>query len=249
MTALWVRPTVRCLREDLAIAKLPPADLPLDRIDHPILRKANATFPTADAPGERVAAIDDVVLFKVKIQRWRGAVWRPIPDQWLVAAGRREAGSPDDFYADLAARGRQWRAEANATGAYRVATDTHVERLLPTEQDHRRLALEEADRRSRAYEDVVPRLVRLAADSGEEERDEAAGYTIGVLIERRELDEVYVGLRIVGRVSVTDHAAILARVQGTDIDSWFIDTMPHRPSEPGEIVWSTLIDLSVLDET
>jgi len=33
-------------------------------------------------------------------------------------------------------------------------------------------------------------------------------------------------------------------VPGTDIDSWFIDTMPHRPSELGEIVprgivWNT----------
>lgn len=244
-----MRPTLRCLRDDLAVTKPPPVDQPLDIIDHPILRKANASFPTADTPGERIAAIDDTVLFKVKIQRWRGAVWRPISEQWPVAAGRRQAGSPDDFYADLAARGRQWRAETNAAGALRVTTDTYVERLHPTEQDRRRLALEEADRRSRAYREVVPRLVRLAADSGEEERDEAAGYTIGVLIERRELDEVYVGLRIVGPVSVTDHVVILARVPGTEIDSWFIDTMPLRPSEPGEIVWSTLIDLSVLDQT
>jgi hypothetical protein len=78
---------------DLAIAKLPSADLPLDRIDHPILRKANASFPTADARGER---------------------------------GQRP----------------QWRAEAKATGAHRATTGTHVARLLPTEQDDRRLALE-----------------------------------------------------------------------------------------------------------
>jgi len=50
-----------------------------------------------------------------------------------------------------------------------------------------------------------------------------------------------------GYTSVADHAVILADVPGTDVDSWFIDTMPHRPSEPGEIVWSTLIDLSALD--
>jgi hypothetical protein len=56
--------------------------------------------------------------------------------------------------------------------------------------------------------------VRLAARSGEEERDEAAGYTIGVVIESRELDRGDVGLRIVGPVSVTDHAVILARGAG-----------------------------------
>lgn len=34
------RPTIRCLREDLGIAKLPPARVVLDEIDHPLIRKA-----------------------------------------------------------------------------------------------------------------------------------------------------------------------------------------------------------------
>ncbi|MFZ0187082.1 MAG: hypothetical protein WAL72_09070 [Streptosporangiaceae bacterium] len=53
-------------------------------------------------PHERIAAIDDEVLFKVKVQRWRGAVWVDAGISWLVAAGQREEGSPDDFYASLA---------------------------------------------------------------------------------------------------------------------------------------------------
>jgi hypothetical protein len=68
------RPTIRCLREDLGIGKLPPARVALDELEHPLLRKASAQFST-DAVRERIASIDDVVLFKVKIQRWRGAVW------------------------------------------------------------------------------------------------------------------------------------------------------------------------------
>ena len=47
------------------------------------------------------------MLFKVKAQRWRGAIWVDAGIPWLVAAGLREEGSPDDFYASLAARGKQ----------------------------------------------------------------------------------------------------------------------------------------------
>jgi hypothetical protein len=41
------------------------------------------------------------VLFKVKAQRWRGAIWVDAGIPWLVAAGWREEGSPDDFYASV----------------------------------------------------------------------------------------------------------------------------------------------------
>lgn len=119
-----VRPTIRCLVEDLTVDKPPPVDDALGEIDHVVLRKANAQFAIAEARGERIAAVDDTVLFKVKIPRWRAAVWRPFPEQWLVAAGRREAGSPEDFYVELAERGRRWRAERNRTAATALTTDT-----------------------------------------------------------------------------------------------------------------------------
>jgi len=126
---------------DLAIAKLPSADLPLDRIDHPILRKANASFPTADARGERGPAADNG---GPKRKRQAPTAPRPAP-MW------RGSSQPSRTTVGSRLRGRP---------------------------------------RSPAYQDVVPRLVRLAARSGEEERDEAAGYTIGVVIESRDLDEV-----------------------------------------------------------
>ena len=56
------RPTLRCLREDLVLA-VPAVDTPLEEVSHPLLAKV----------AERFA--DDQVLFKVKVQRWRGAVW------------------------------------------------------------------------------------------------------------------------------------------------------------------------------
>lgn len=107
-----VRPTVRCLREDLRLP-VPPARFPLDEIDHPLLRKAAEQFAAGDTPHERIRAIDDVVLFKVKTGRWRGAVYSDDPEadvkDWLVAAGTREEGSPDDFYAALHAGARAAR--------------------------------------------------------------------------------------------------------------------------------------------
>jgi hypothetical protein len=93
------RPTLRCLREDLVLA-VPPADTPLEDIGHPLLAKAGDRFAAGETQQERIAAIDDQVLFKVKAQRWRGAVWVDGGIPWLVAAGQREEGSPDDFYND-----------------------------------------------------------------------------------------------------------------------------------------------------
>lgn len=66
---MTVRPTLRCLREDLQLA-LPTAGVPLDQIDHPILRKAAEQFTVHGSPHERITSIDDVVLFKVKTGRW-----------------------------------------------------------------------------------------------------------------------------------------------------------------------------------
>ena len=59
--------TLRCLREDLALP-LPRAGTPLDEITHPLLAKAAERFADDQAPQERIATIDDQVLFKVKVQ-------------------------------------------------------------------------------------------------------------------------------------------------------------------------------------
>ena len=68
-----VRPTLRVLRDDLNLP-LPSARVPLETISHPLLDKASEQFADPDIAHERIRAIDDIVLFKVKVQRWRGAV-------------------------------------------------------------------------------------------------------------------------------------------------------------------------------
>ena len=101
-----VCPTIRCLREDLGIARLPPASRPLHAFGHLLLQKAQGTFAAADVSAERIASLDDRVFLKAKVGRWRGAVWRDLPAQWLCAAGQRQDGSPDDSYERLAERRR-----------------------------------------------------------------------------------------------------------------------------------------------
>lgn len=66
-----VRPTLRVLKEDLRIP-IPSARVALEDVGHPLLDKASAQFADADGMRERIRAVDDQVLFKVKVQRWRG---------------------------------------------------------------------------------------------------------------------------------------------------------------------------------
>ncbi|MFD8867315.1 hypothetical protein ACFV1F_23710 [Streptomyces sp. NPDC059590] len=125
------RPTLRCLTEDLCLP-VPPITTPLDEVDHPALNKAQEHFNgTEERPHERIGAIDDQVLFKVKVQRWRGAVWKSEPCPWLVAAGIREDGSADDFYAALATDAKAARSAYNAQHSRPLSTQTYVGGLLP----------------------------------------------------------------------------------------------------------------------
>jgi hypothetical protein len=110
------RPTLRVLRHDLHLP-VPPIDELLEEIDHPLLTKARDQFAVDDTAHERIRAIDDEVVWKVKIQRWRGAVWTDEYIPWLIAAGIREHGSADDFYQSLADQSRAARTRRNAEHA------------------------------------------------------------------------------------------------------------------------------------
>lgn len=155
------RPTLRCLREDLVLP-LPTVDDPLDEVDHPLLTKATGQFAEPTTPHERIAAIDDNVLFKVKVQRWRGAVWVNDPRVWLVAAGRREASSPDDFYAALSAQAIAARKSYNTEHAASLGTDTYSGYLLPGPADENRYRAEAGARLLRHLSSTVHELLRLS---------------------------------------------------------------------------------------
>jgi hypothetical protein len=241
------RPTLRCLEEDL---KLTPgtADEPLDKLCHPLLTKVNDQFADTSIPRERIVAIDDQILFKAKVQRYRGAVWIDVDPAaaiavWTVAAGVREDGSPEDFYAALHGQGQAARKRYNATHSPALTTDTHTAHLLPGKADHSRLSAESAARFERQLAESVRTLCRATLLNGREHGATVAGVAIGIQIRADDGHDAYVGIRIVGSVPDELSVAILDLVPGCDSDGCFPEySIPERPLAPAEQAWSNVID-------
>ena len=240
------RPTVRCLRDDLKLP-IPPIDKPLDELDHMLVSKAVQQFGDAGSARERIRAIDDQVLFKIKIQRWRGAVWVDEDDEnpWLIAAGLREDGSTDDFYEALAAGARAERSRYNARTTPALTTETYSFGLSPNRDDHDRYAAEAAVRLIRHIQSTLEELLRASVLDGAEHTAQLSGAdaVIGILVRADNGHETYVAVRVIGSVPRDLLTVVLARVPGCDRDGWFPETsMPTRPSVAGEQVWSNLMD-------
>ncbi|WP_173157237.1 hypothetical protein [Phytohabitans suffuscus] len=236
------RPTLRCLLDDLRLA-LPSVDEPLDEIDHPVLRKAVEQFATTGATHERIRAIDDHVLFKVKVRRWRGAVWPDANRPWLVAAGTREAGSPDDFYAALAAGGRAARARYNRDNRAALTSDTFTDHLLPTTDDRLRYRLEMGARLIRRLESAIPELVRKSLIDGREHTAALDTFAIGVQVRADHGHETYVAICITGSVTANLSAVVLDIVPGCDPTGWYPErALPDRALRGNEQAWSNIMD-------
>jgi hypothetical protein len=244
------RPTLRCLREDLVLP-VPRVDTPLDEIAHPLLAKATERFADDQTPQERISAIDDQVLFKVKIQRWRGAVWVDADLPWLVAAGQREEGSPEDFYAALAARGSAARARYNAEHAP-LSSTTYIGYLLPDHKDDLRWRAEAAARTERRLRTIVHDLVRESLLDGHEHAVMLDGAALGVQVLADQGHETYIAIRIIGSVPRRLVATILSLIPGCQSDAWMSDyAMPERAVAPEEQIWSNIMDpaaAKLLDE-
>ncbi|GER98468.1 hypothetical protein Acor_05300 [Acrocarpospora corrugata] len=213
-----VRPTLRVLRDDLKLS-LPSAQIPLNTISHPLLDKASDQYADPDTAHERIRAIDDVVLFKVKVQRWRGAVWMDDdPDAevptWIVAAGTREEGSSDDFYAALGAGGKSARARYNAAHDQALTTDTYSGHLLPTRDDHDRYRLEAATRFAVRLNFTIRDLARGSLHDGHEHAADFPGFRLGIQIRADDGNETYAAIRITGSAPANLTAMILGRVPG-----------------------------------
>ncbi|HXA61653.1 MAG TPA: hypothetical protein VNW94_21100, partial [Streptosporangiaceae bacterium] len=226
------RPTMRCLREDLNLP-LPPVNRPLDEITHPLLSKVAERFADEATPQERIRAIDDQVLFKVKVQRWRGAVWLDMDLPWLVAAGQREDGSPDDFYAALEAGGKAARARYNAEHSPPLSTTAYSAHLLPGPQDWLRHHAEGAARTERRLTSIVHDLVRQSLLNGREHAVMIEGAALGIQVLADHGHETYVAIRIIGSVPKQFAATIISLVPGCDPGAWMSDyAMPERPMAP-----------------
>lgn len=241
------RPTIRCLREDLSL-KLPPASESLDQVDHPLLRKAAAQFASSGASHERIVSIDDNVLLKAKIGRWRGAVWQDTSRPWLVAAGEREQGSNHDFYEDLERRAKRERSVRNSAQGGSSTKACYTDDLLPTDLDKKRLLLETAAHIESEIRSGVRSLVCASILCGHPKSEEiVGGCTVEILV-RAHGGETYVGVHVHGSVRENVQAVILDSVPGCDRDSWLPDFMPDRANKPGEVIWSNLMDPQVAAE-
>ncbi|MDG4789733.1 hypothetical protein O7626_28050 [Micromonospora sp. WMMD1102] len=235
------RPTLRCLRDDLDLP-LPSLDKPLDSIAHPLLHKAGEQFAAAETPHERIRALDDQVFFKVKVQRWRGAVWAETGLPWLVAAGRRESGSPDDFYAAWSRRAGR-RARHNAEIRPPLATDTCSAYLLPTQDDRLRYRLEAGLRFVRRLERTVPGLVGASLRDGHEHSMDLDTFVLGVQVRADAGHETYVAIRVTGSVPENITKIILDIVPGCDHGGWYPETvLPERSLRANEQAWSNIMD-------
>jgi hypothetical protein len=238
------RPTLRCMREDLALP-VPAVDTPLDEVAHPLVSKAAERFADSQTPQERIAAIDDQALFKVKVQRWRGAVWVDAGVPWLVAAGRREEGSPDDFYASLAARGKAAKARYNSENSPSLTSSTYTGYLLPGEEDDLRWRAEAAARTERRLKTIVHDLVRQSLLDGQEHAVLLDGAALGIQVLADQGHETYAAIRIIGSVPRRLVAVILSLIPGCQPDAWMSDyAMPQRAVAPEEQIWSNIMDPS-----
>ncbi|BCY05494.1 hypothetical protein [Actinoplanes sp. L3-i22] len=243
---MTLRPTIRCLREDLRLP-IPSARVPLDQVAHPLIAKAVEKFADPATPHERIRSIDDVVLFKVKVERWRGAVFTDDPAaevrDWLVAAGRREDGSHDDFYAALHLQARAARQRHNAEHDKPLTTYAHSVGLLPNQDDDDRYRIEAGTRFLLRLNSVVRDLVRGSLGDGHEHASDFPGFRLGVIVRADDGNETYVAIRITGSVPERLIALILARIPGCAADAWFPEyALPERSLLPAEQAWSNLMD-------
>lgn len=236
------RPTLRCLVEDLGLP-LPAVTLPLDEIDHPLLGKAAAQFSDTETKDERIRSIDDAVLFKVKVQRWRGAVWVDADLPWLVAAGQREDGSSDDFYAALEAGGKAARARYNAAHPDGLKTSTSSSHLLPTRADHIRYRAEAGVRFARRLRATIQELVKATLRDGREHTSDFDTFTLGLHVRADNGHETYAAVRITGSVPANLATVILGNIPGCDTDGWYPEyALPERDLLPAEQAWSNVMD-------
>jgi hypothetical protein len=236
------RPTLRTLREDLALP-VPGTETPLDEIDHPLLAKATEQFAEVDARHERIRAIDDQILFKVKVQRWRGAVWTEDDLPWLVAAGTREDGSGDDFYTALETDAKAARARYNTEHAPPLTGATYVAHLLPGPDDRVRYQLEAGARLLRRLIHTVRGLVHASLRDGHEHAADFGTFALGITIRADDGHETYAAVRITGPVPDDLVGLILDIIPGCDRDTWAPEgRLPHRLLYGAEQAWSTLMD-------
>jgi len=81
---------LRCLREDLNV-EVPPVEIDLGGLDHPLLGEARRLAPPAPRGQKRIVSIERPLVYRLRHGRWRGATWLETEAArfWLCAGSRR----------------------------------------------------------------------------------------------------------------------------------------------------------------
>lgn len=246
-----VRPTFRCLREDLAhevgpdelrtvlrsfvddIAADPTYLLPCPLADaeHAVLDKANLIATDDAAQREPIEVLTDRHAIKVKTGDRRAALWQDADGiWWLLAAGRRKNDTPGDFYREIA------RFSDDATP------------IAPTDEDYRYLRFEAAYEKEceaeRAAHGEVLRAV-LAAARTPQSIAPVGVFGAEVLVKIVPDEDGLAVLEMSWEFAQFDQQDrfpmdVLAMVPGReDIDAW--DYLPPRKDSDSPHTWFTYV--------
>jgi hypothetical protein len=251
-----VRPTLRCLFDDLGHEVGPEMlrrslgdahdemaasatflfPCALTDAEHAVLDKANLIASDEAADRERIVALTDRHVIKVKTGDQRGALWHDGDTWWLLAAGRRKDDGAGDFYRRLE----------------RFSDDTS--RLAPTEEDERYRRFEEAylaectaDREAQGQ--ILEALLAAASSPGMSVKVSVFGAAVSVKIEHDEgglavLELSWEFLRFDDQDRFP--MDILAMVPGWEsIDVW--EYLPPRRDTDSPHTWFTYVPSDWVD--
>jgi len=120
-----------------------------------------------------------------------------------VAAGQREEGSHEDFYASLTSRAKAARARYNAENSPPLTSTTYSGDLLPGREDELRWRAEAAVRVERQLRDIVHELVRQSLLDGREHASMLDGAALGVHVLADQGHETYVAIEVPRRAVIS----------------------------------------------
>lgn len=186
-----VRVTLRCLREDLSL-QLPPVEVDLSSLDHPLIDEARRVAPTAPTGQKRILSIGHPLVYRLRHGRWRGASW--LEDAaarfWLCAGAQRDQGSRDDPYELFSALHQAGRLLPDADDLLRDALERNARIINAADRE---IAAMLADATAHPGQDAEVRLdglvdIRLHVT--------APGEEVWVAISTRATDERVVDERL-----------------------------------------------------
>jgi hypothetical protein len=158
---------------------------------------------------------------------------------WLCAAGIRESGSRADFYAAL-------EEDARRQGNRRAPTSTH---LIPSAWDWNRLSAELVIAWRSEVKRLVVKAIAASIEDGNSHTADFDHYRLSALV-HAEGGEAYLSLSAQGFVDPKIVAIILNSVPGVPNDFWQPENNDANgvPRKHGELMWSTLLPDSEIDE-